>query len=56
LNEAGTSGATTYSLDEFVDVNSSQVNVALTFKQVNFQYEGLGTFLAEQYNQLNNVG
>jgi len=55
-NEAGTSGATTYSLDEFVDVNSSQVNVALPFKQVNFQYEGLGTFLSEQYNQLNNVG
>ena len=55
-NEAGTSGATTYSLDEFVDVNSTQVNVALPFKQVNFEYEGLGTFLSEQYNQLNNVG
>ena len=55
-NEAGTSGASVYSLDEFMDVNSSQVNVALPFKQVNFEYEGLGTFLAEQYNQLNNVG
>ena len=55
-NEAGTSGASIYSLDEFVDVNSTQVNVALPFKQVNFEYEGLGTFLAEQYNQLNNVG
>ena len=55
-NEAGTSGATTYSLDEFVDINSTQVNVALPFKQVNFEYEGLGTFLAQQYNQLNNVG
>tara|TARA_R110002124_G_scaffold12115_1_gene57771 strand:+ start:222 stop:2393 length:2172 start_codon:yes stop_codon:yes gene_type:complete len=55
-NEAGTSGASIYSLDEFMDVNSSQVNVALPFKQVNFEYEGLGTFLAEQYNQLNNIG
>jgi len=55
-NEAGTSGASIYSLDEFVDVNSTQVNVALPFKQVNFEYEGLGTFLAEQYNQLNNIG
>jgi hypothetical protein len=35
-NEAGTSGASIYSLDEFVDVNSTQVNVALPFKQVNF--------------------
>ena len=55
-NEAGTSGASVYSLDEFMDVNSSQVNVALPFKQVNFEYEGLGTFLAQQYNQLNNIG
>ena len=55
-NEAGTSGASIYSLDEFMDVNSSQVNVALPFKQVNFEYEGLGTFLAQQYNQLNNIG
>ena len=53
-NEAGTSGASVYSLDEFMDVNSSQVNVALPFKQVNFEYEGLGTLLAKQYNQLNN--
>ena len=55
-NEAGTTGSTTYSLDEFIDVNSSQVNIALPFKQVNFEYEGLGTFLAKQYEQLNNVG
>ena len=55
-NEAGTSGASTYSLDEFIDVDSSQVNVALPFKQVNFEYEGLGTFLSQQYNQLNNIG
>jgi hypothetical protein len=32
------------------------VDVALPFKQVNFEYEGLGTFLAKQYEQLNNVG
>ena len=55
-NEAGISGASIYSLDEFMDVSSSQVNVALPFKQVNFEYEGLGTFLAQQYNQLNNIG
>jgi hypothetical protein len=39
-----------------MDVNSSQVNVALPFKQVNFEYEGLGTLLAKQYKRLNNKG
>lgn len=55
-NEAGTSGSSIYSLDEYLDVNSTQVNVALPFKQVDFEYEGLGTFLAQQYKQLNNIG
>ncbi len=55
-NEAGTSGATTHSIDEFMDINSSEVDVALPFKQINFQYEGLGTFLAKQYEQLQNIG
>ena len=37
-NEAGTSGATTYSIDEFMDVESGEVDVALPFKQINFKY------------------
>ncbi len=55
-NEAGTSGATTYSIDEFMDVESGEVDVALPFKQINFKYEGLGTFLAKQYEELQNIG
>ena len=55
-NEIGSTTTNVYSIDEFMDVNSSQVNVALPYKQINFSYEGTGTFLAKKYNQLNNVG
>lgn len=55
-NEIGSTETSVYSIDEFMDVNSSQVNVALPYKQINFSYEGTGTFLAKKYNQLNNVG
>ena len=55
-NEIGSATTNVYSIDEFMDVNSSQVNVALPYKQINFSYEGTGTFLAKKYNQLNNVG
>ena len=47
---------TTYDITNYLEVTNSRVNVALPYKQVNFEYEGLGTFLAKQYEQLNNVG
>ena len=47
---------TTYDITSYLEISKSKVDVALPYKQVNFQYEGLGTFLAKQYEQLNNVG
>ena len=47
---------TTYDITSYLEISKSKVDVALPFKQVNFEYEGLGTFLAKQYEQLNNVG
>lgn len=46
----------TYDITPYLEVTKSKVDVALPYRQVNFEYEGLGTFLAKQYEQLNNVG
>jgi hypothetical protein len=66
VNDAGTivvqplddfyadSDAETFEIDEYVDINSSQVDVALPFKKINFQFEGNETFIAQQFKQLNN--
>ena len=54
-NEIGSTSSNVYSIDEFIDVNSSQVNVGLPYKQINFNYEGTGSFLAQQFNQTNNL-
>jgi len=43
-----------YDITKYVDVNKSQTNVALPFREIVFTYEGLGTFLAKQHNQLFN--
>jgi len=43
-------------IDEYLDVTKSTVNVALPFKEIDFGYKGLGTFLAKQFNQVNNSG
>ena len=48
------SGATSYDVTEFVDVNTSQVNIALPYKQINFKFKGRKTFLAATFEQLNN--
>ena len=50
------SSSQVWELDEYVDTNKSQVNVALPFKEIGFQYKGLNTFLAVQFNQLENSG
>ena len=51
------SGSTTpIVIDEYLDVSKSTVNVALPFKEIAFGYKGLGTFLAKQFNQVNNSG
>ena len=48
------STTTAYDISEFVDVNSSQVNVALPYKEVSFSYKDTKTFLANKFNQLAN--
>jgi hypothetical protein len=47
-------GATSYDVTKFVDVNTSQVNIALPYKQINFKFKGRKTFLAATFEQLNN--
>jgi hypothetical protein len=43
-------------IDKYLDTSTSAVNVALPFKSVKFQYKGLSTFLAKQFEQINNLG
>lgn len=43
-------------IDKYLDVTKSTVDIALPFKEINFSYKGLKTFLAQQYEQLNNTG
>lgn len=43
---------TSYDISEYVDTTTSQVNVALPYKEIEFGYEGNGTLLALQYEQL----
>ncbi len=45
-----------WDLDSYVDVTKSTVDVALPFREIEFKYQGLGTFLAKQYEQLENSG
>ena len=45
--------STTYDITKFIDVNTSEVNVALPYREMSFTYEGLKTFLAAQWQQLN---
>lgn len=44
--------STAYDISEFVDVNSSQVNVALPYREISFSYDDTDTFLAATHNQL----
>ena len=48
------SGGTTYDISEFVDVTTSQVNVALPYKEIIFKFKGTKSLLASKFNQLNN--
>ena len=45
---------TTYDITKYIDVNTSSVDVALPYREINFQYEGIGSFLTKKYTQLNN--
>lgn len=44
--------STTYDITKYIDVKTSTVAVALPYREIKFKYEGLKTFLAAQYEQL----
>ena len=44
----------TYDITKYIDVNSSKVNIALPYKQINFNYADYNTYLSSVFNQLNN--
>ena len=46
---------TVYNIDKYLDTTTSKVDIALPFKEIFFSYKGLGTILAEKYNQINNI-
>jgi hypothetical protein len=41
-------------IDKYLDTTKSSVDIALPFSKINFTYKGVKTFLAQQFNQLNN--
>jgi len=41
-----------YDISEYVDTTARTVNIALPYKEVLYAYEGTGTYLAKQHNQL----
>lgn len=43
-----------YDITRYVDVNSSKVDSALPFREINYSYKGLKTFLAKRHEQLFN--
>ena len=55
-NDIGSATSNNYAVDPFLSTSSTTVNVGLPYKQINLSYEGTGTFLANKYNQLNNIG
>jgi len=56
LDDYYSSSSVTWDIDEYVDINSSSVDLALPYKEVKFRYAGLGSFLATQFEQLENTG
>ena len=46
--------STAYDISEFVDVNSSTVDVALPYKEMSFKFKGTESLLASKFNQINN--
>jgi len=44
-------GGTERDITEYIDINESQVNAALPFKEIDFKYEGTGTKLAKEFGE-----
>ena len=50
------SSGSPFDISSFIDVSKSQVNVALPYREIIFEYKGLGTKLALQHEQLTTGG
>lgn len=48
------SAGTSYDISEYVDIDSSQINIALPYKEIIFKYKGTESLLASVFNQLFN--
>ena len=48
------SSGTSYDISQYIDVETSEVNAALPFREIIYNYEGTKTFLAAFHNQLFN--
>jgi len=48
------SAGTSYDISEYVDIDSSQINIALPYKEIIFKYKGTKSLLASVFNQLFN--
>ena len=53
---ANPSSGSPFNISKFIDISKSQVNVALPYREIIFQYKGLGTKLALQHEQLTTGG
>ena len=53
---AAPSSGSPFDISSFIDVSKSQVNVALPYREIIFEYKGLGTKLALQHEQLTTGG
>ena len=49
-------GTTAWDINEYVNIGKGTVDIALPYKEVEFKFNGLGTFLAKQFEQLENTG
>ena len=56
LDSYYSSSSQVYNIDKYLDTTKSTTNVALPFNQINFQYKGLKSFLANQFNEITNSG
>jgi len=48
----GEDAPVSYDISSYVDVSKGDVDIALPYKEIFYQYEGVGSFLAKQHNQL----
>ena len=46
------SAGTSHEISKYIDIDKSSVDIALPYREINFQYEGVKTFLAARFSQL----